>query len=155
MIFLSTSPLTAKAQFVQNYDQLHEAYAAGSYIHPGDPAVSLYIQKFFPMDGSPIFYSFAAYNSGWQNLFTVDSSVSFIVDDQTFFPKAKYFSRNITNFPIVHTASRVEFILSDALIDSLKIAQNISIVSADKKINYQLTPGEIKELKNVIAQNHY
>lgn len=152
--FLLVTPL-AHAQFMQNYDELHEAYAVSSCLHPGTPSISLYIQKIFPMDGSPIFYTFAAYDSTWRNLFTVDSSVTFLIDGQSFSPNARLFSRQLRTFPTVHNASRVEFILSDALIASLSYAQEVSIISADGKINYELPPEEIDELKNIINQNHY
>ncbi|WP_196593010.1 hypothetical protein [Pectinatus sottacetonis] len=143
------------AQSVQAYDQLHDAYSISSIIHPGRNDITIYTQKFFPTDGSPIYYTFTAYNKNWYCIFNNNSTLKFIINGYTFFPQVRLFSRQIRSFPNDETARRFEFVLSDDMINNINQAQNITIIIPEQNINYSFTYQQIKELKYIITRTHY
>lgn len=144
----------AHAQFMQNYDELHDGYAISSSVHPSRN-ITLYVQKIFPSDGSGAFYAFAAYDNSWQDLFTTNSSVSFIVDGSSYAAQPRVFSREMHDWHHKHTASRVEFIMTQDLIDALVNADEVTVISGDGRVNYEFKDREVKEIQRVIARSHY
>jgi hypothetical protein len=144
-----------QAHILRGYDTIHQGsvISSSSNIHNGTTLAHLYFQKII----SPTFtlYTLLAYDKDFQTIYTPDSSMTIILDGQSFKFVPQFTCKKINTFPFNRSElGRGEIILSLAAINALESAQQATLLfegAENDPITYDLPPAVLNEWKNIIS----